>query len=213
MIFADYCSLSVRAVVSAARTGDIVLYSSVSKEKDESHERSRLSALLSMLPCAIALSDGVRESRTRLDRVAVVIESRLSAPELLIFNQKNVLVVVPLERMIHRPICLRPLFTDNATGSDKLERSRRGAVHQLLLSAIDELTNGRLPQRTLEQAQQSSAFLTAFLLHRAAVLPIAPEKFCAQDFDDVEQLFGADTLHIDRVLLREFAYGHQIWFT
>jgi hypothetical protein len=214
MIFADYGALGSRSVVSAARTGDIVLYASAERDVTNDPPSGWLSRLLSMTPCAIALvGDGVRDSRVRLDRVAIVIESRAAVPELLMFNKQNVLVVTPLERMRNRPICLRPLFTESAEGNDKKERSRRGAVHQLLLAAVDDLvTEGKLPARTLEQAQQSSAFLCAFLLHRAAVLPIEPEKFCGAT-DDVEQLFGADALHLDRALLREFAYGHQIWYT
>jgi hypothetical protein len=171
-------------------------------------------ALFTMLPAAIWSADGVRESSVNLDRVAVVIESRgQTEADVLIYNSENVLTLLPLSALLDRPACLRPLMTEQI-GNDKVSQTRRQLIHRLLTEAVRDLTMGRAPPTTIERTKSSSAFLATYLLFFSNIITQSPSKFCDTDdanIDDISYLFGADTLYVDNVLVRDYAYGNQIW--
>jgi len=175
-------------------------------------------ALLAMMVPAIAFAGGgERESSVSVDCVGVVVE-RPSGEEagVLIYDALGTLIVHPLSKIVNRPACLRPLMILNDSESSTTNSVlRRQQLHSFLRSAIDDLCNGRLSGATQAQITQSQSALAAHLLYAAGVLAQPPHEFCTPRgpgaIDDVEHLFGADALHLDMALTRDYAYAHQIW--
>lgn len=200
------------AVAVVARTGDIYMYATGS-------ERAwALSDMLSATPCAVACSDGVRETPVDFDTVAVVIEREDdSTPELLVASNSGELFLVPLGSLAMRGgACMRALFTEQA-GNDKQCVQRRRSIRTLLINAASDLSScdSQLTGVDRQRINASPAYLTAYLLYRAGIVTLAPEHYCGKFDDDIDYLFGSDSQHLDDALTQpnEFGYGHQVWVT
>lgn len=193
-------------VAAVARTGDLYMYASC-------RERAwSLREFLSATPCAVACADGVRETPVDFDTIAVVIESEDGGckPELLVADSAGHLFLMPLAQLAMRGgACMRPLLTEQL-GNDKQCVQRRRSIRTLLLNAAADMRNF-----DQQRAARSSAYLTAYLLYRANVLTVEPERFCGAYDDDIDFLFGSDAQHLDEALSQpqEFGYGHQVWVT
>jgi len=175
-----------------------------------------LSAFLSMLPPAIACSDGARDASVSMDCVAIVVESNDDdEPNLLIYDSDDVLVTLPLSCLTNRPACLRPLLTARSSGSEKHALAQRQAVHRLLKAAVDDICCDRLMKSTQTETMQSQTYLAGYLLWRAGVLAPNPAEFRAYSTtpNDAEIMFGAEASILDVNLKQEYAYGNQIWLS
>ena len=176
------------------------------------------SSLLAMLAPAIAFAGGgERESSACVDCVGVVVETPSGGEAgVLIYDAAGTLFVHPLSNIVNRPACLRPLMilSDADTNNSVLKRQ---ALHKFLRAAVEDLCSGRLSSATHAQVAQSQIALAAHLLFAAGVLAQPPHEFCAPRgvgaIADVAHLFGADALHLDAALTRDYAYAHQIWMS
>lgn len=181
-------------------------------------------SLLAMLMPAIALSDGEREASRDVDCVGVVVEKPASDEScVLIYDANRRLILLPLSCIINRPACLRPLLlVGDGKSSNAHAASRRQALHKFLARSVDDLCADRLSTVTHERTMQSQTYLAAHLLYAAGVLAVPPHEFCAprelahREGDGVQDaafLFGAETLHLDMSVTRDYAYGNPIWLS
>jgi hypothetical protein len=230
-VFADANPMSRHAVVSAARTGDLLLYCSVSTSSvaakrsgpfvptigqcsETAKRKMSFLSLLSMSIPAIACTGGERETLAELDCVGVVVEKPNGDTGILIYDSHHTLTMQPLAGLTNRPACLRPLMIVNENSN-----ARRMMLHRLLQTTVNDLCLDRLSATTQERAIQSQCFLAAFLLFTAGILHVPAQDFCStRQFmwtagTETEQLFGAEALYLDNKLTRDYAYGNQIWLS
>lgn len=194
-------------------------------EKARSLSSLSCTSLLAMLMPAIAFSGGEREASCELDCVGVVVEKpNGDEASLLIYDVNRTLTLLPLSKVVNRPACMRPLLLVAADdgGNGATVTARRHALHKFLRTTIDDLCGDRLPPTTHERVMQSQLYLAAYLLFTAGVVGVPPHEFCAprelrrgsaDSGATVEYLFGAETLHLDQAMTRDYAYGNQIWLS